>query len=91
MNLVFGVEQGGIAVRALQAVVEVVPGRARALSRGIGVAQRDILANADSMCGGRQREAVKIPAKPATNVVTKRAKKRRPRAVMAGNLHRSCR
>jgi hypothetical protein len=55
MDLVFGVEQRGIAVRALQAVVEVVIGRARALSRGIRVAQRNILADADSICGGRQR------------------------------------
>ena len=51
VDLVFGVEQRGIAVRAPQALVVVVLRRARALSRCI----RIVLANADSICGGRQR------------------------------------
>ena len=53
MNLVFGVEQRRIAVRAPQALIVVC--EAPALSRGIRVAQRNILADADSICGGRQR------------------------------------
>ena len=54
MDLVFGVEQRRIAVRAPQALIVVVVCEAPALSRCIRVAQRNILANADSICGGRQ-------------------------------------
>jgi hypothetical protein len=53
MDLVFGVEQRWIAVRAPEAGVVVL--LAPALSRGIRVAQRNVLANADSICTGRQR------------------------------------
>jgi hypothetical protein len=53
MDLVFGVEQRWIAVRAPEAgFVAIV--LAPALSRGIRVAQRNVLANADSICCGRQ-------------------------------------
>jgi hypothetical protein len=67
---------------------KVVLGRAPTLSRGIGVAQRNVLANADSMCGGRQRGGGQDSGQAGYKCGHQARQEAPPRAVMAGKLSR---